>query len=138
MTQFLLVDSLPDPKFPVGSIGYWSTFQTGLEFANGAKKPSFSAYRLPIWIPAATFTSGKPVLVWGMLRPAAPSSSQRAEIQWRGQSGAYRTVATVSVSDPNNVFSDQVKLPGSGLVRIAWQAPSGQVIHSRAARVQAG
>ena len=51
MTQFLLIDSLPDLRFPPRSIGYWSTFQTGLEFANGARKPSFAAYRLPIWGP---------------------------------------------------------------------------------------
>jgi hypothetical protein len=138
MTQFLLVDSLPDPKFPVGSIGYWSTFQTGLVFANGARKPSFNAYRLPIWIPAPTIAGGKAVLVWGMLRPAASGTSQHAEIEWRGSTGGYRTVAKVTVNDPNNVFSEQVKLPGSGLVRIGWRAPSGQVIHSRAAGVRAG
>jgi len=138
MTQFLLVDSLPDPKFPPGSIGYWSTFQTGLEFANGTRKPSFAAYRLPIWVPAPTSASGKPVLVWGMLRPAAPNSSQRAEIQWRSPAGAYRTVATVTVNDSNNVFTHQLKLPGSGFVRFAWRAPSGQLLHSRAARVNSG
>jgi hypothetical protein len=136
MAQFLLIDSLPDSKFPPGSIRYWSTFQTGLEFANGTRKPSFAAYRLPIWVPTPTSTSGKPVLVWGMLRPASPKSSQRAEIQWRAPAGAYRTLATVTVNDPNNVFTHRVKLPGSGFVRLAWRAPAGQVLHSRAAPVQ--
>jgi hypothetical protein len=70
-----------------------------------------------------------------MLRPAAPNSSQRAEIQWRSATGAYQTVATVHVSDPSNVFTQQLKPPGGGFIRIAWRAPSGQVVHSRAAPI---
>ena len=58
MAQFLLVDSAPDPSFPQGSIGYWSTFQTGLEYLDGAHKPSFDAYRLPIFVPTPSFHSG--------------------------------------------------------------------------------
>ncbi len=75
MSQFLLYDALPNPSFPPGTIGYWSTFQTGLQFANGTRKPSFYAYQLPIWIPSPGSSAGGSVLVWGMLRPAPHNSS---------------------------------------------------------------
>ncbi len=138
MSQFLLVDAPPDPKYPPGTIGYWSTFQTGLLFASGAPKPSFYAYRLPIWVPAPTFTPGGSVLVWGMLRPAPHNTRQSVQLQWRGAAGAYRTIATVTTNDHNATFSARVEPPGSGFVRIAWRSPSGKMLHSRAAAVQSG
>lgn len=138
MSQFLLYDAAPDRSFPPGTIGYWSTFQTGLQFANGTRKPSFYAYQLPIWIPSATFSSGGSVLVWGMLRPAPHNSKQHAQIEWRGASGAYRTLSTVFTDNYNAVFTVQIKPPGSGLVRIAWRSPAGAVLYSRAASVRGG
>jgi hypothetical protein len=76
--------------------------------------------------------SGRPVLIWAMLRAAAHDSSQQAEVQWRPPpGGAYRTVATVSVHNPNGVLAVDVKLPGPGMLRVAWQAPSGTVYYSR-------
>lgn len=136
MSQFLLDDARPDPSFPPGTIGYWSTFQTGLEFANGTRKPSFYAYMLPIWIPSATFSPGDSVLVWGMLRPAPHDTTQYAQIEWRGDTGAYRTLATVTAHNYNAVFTVHVNPPGSGFVRIAWRSPAGPVLYSRVASVQ--
>ncbi len=138
MSQFLLNDALPNPSFPPGTIGYWSTFQTGLAFANGARKPSFDAYQLPIWIPSPTFSAGGSLLVWGMLRPAPHNSKQQAQIEWRGATGAYRTLSTVSTDNYNAVFTAQLKPPGTGVVRIAWRSPSGTVLYSRAASVRGG
>ena len=52
LTQFELVDTGPKAgESPVGSIGYWSTFQTGLMFQDGSPKPSMAAFRIPIWLP---------------------------------------------------------------------------------------
>lgn len=135
LSQFLLFDSPPDPNFPPGTIGYWSTFQTGLLFASGAPKPSLAAYRLPIYLPDPVTGQGKSVLIWGMLRPAPHDSVQRAQIQWRSASGDFRTLTTVTTHDPNGVLNDSLKLPGPGAVRISWTAPSGQTVYSRAATV---
>jgi hypothetical protein len=132
MSQFLLRDAPPNPAFPPGSIGYWSTFQTGLEFVDGTRKPSFAAYRIPIWIPSQSGTSAT---VWGMLRPAPHGSNQHAEIQWRGATGAYRAIATVTVGGPSETFTAHVTVPGAGRVRIAWMSPAGEALHSRAAAV---
>jgi hypothetical protein len=137
LSQFLLVDSAPDTKFPINSSGYWSTFQTGLEYTNGAIKPSFLAYLLPIYLPVTSFQHGQSLLVWAMLRPASNGSKQRALVQWRPAGGPYRTLATVTTTDPSNVFETHVQPPGSGAIRIQWRAPAGLVLDSRPVAVQA-
>jgi hypothetical protein len=131
MAQFLLVDSAPNKAFPRGSVGYWSTFQTGLEYLSGERKPSFYSYPLPVWVPKPTFSSGSSVLVWGMLRAAPNGTAQHAKIQWRGTSGSFRNVAQVSTSDPSGFFTTDVHLPGSGAVRIEWTSTHGATLHSR-------
>jgi hypothetical protein len=123
MSQFLLHDALPDTKFPPGSIGYWSTFQTGLEFANGALKRSFNAYRIPIWIPSG---SGGAVEVWGMLRSAPHGSTQHAQIQWSGATRAWQTIGNVVVSGPGETFTVRVRPQSAGRLRIVWRG-----FHSR-------
>ena len=136
LSQFLLVDSAPDKAFPPGSGGYWSTFQTGLEFLNGKPKPSLDAYLLPVYLPDPTFGSGGSVTVWAMLRPAANGSRQRAEIQWSASAGgSYRTLATVTTDDISNVLTANVRPPGSGFVRISWTSSTGQVLLSRSVAV---
>jgi hypothetical protein len=135
MAQFLLLDSAPNPRFKRGTIGYWDTFQTGLMFSNGKAKPSFRAYRLPIFIAQPRFRSGSDVLVWGMLRAAPNSTTQHAQLQWSPPHGQFRTIATVTVTNPNGFFTADVRLPGSGSVQIAWQSPQGRIWRSRAAAV---
>jgi hypothetical protein len=136
MAQFLLVDAAPNAAYPRGSIGYWSTFQTGLLYQNLKRKPAFTAYQLPIFIPSPTFHAGDAVLVWGMLRPAPNGSMQHAHIQWQGSGGAYKTVASVTTSDPSGFLTANVHLPGSGRVRIEWVSPQGKTMDSRAAVVR--
>lgn len=132
MAQFLLVDSAPNPTFPRGSIGYWSTFQTGLKLQGGKRKPSYDAYRLPIYIPQPAFARGASVLVWGMLRPAPNGTLQEARVQWTGRGGgAPQTLTTVSTTDPSGFFTTSVSPPGSGSIRFAWTGPRGAVIRSR-------
>ena len=139
MSQFLLYDALPDSSFPPGSQKYWSTFQTGLRFAGGRPKPSLASYRLPLFLPDPVLGSSGSVLVWGMLRAAAPGSRQSVQIQWQSQTGgSYQTVATAAPDNPNQVFVVSVKLPGPGTVRMAWTSPQGRVMYSRRVGVRAG
>ena len=135
-SQFLLIDAGPDTRYRPGSIRYWGTFQTGLEFADGRHKPSFNSYRLPIFVPAPDTPPGKPMLVWAMLRAAPNATTQRADVQWRPPHGAYRTLTTVATSDPSGFLVARVSVPGRGAVRIAWTSPSGRVIHSRVVGVR--
>ncbi|HZU60070.1 MAG TPA: hypothetical protein VE983_03850 [Solirubrobacteraceae bacterium] len=137
LSQYLLYDSLPDSSFPRGTSGYWSTFQTGLLYANGRPKPALAAYRLPIFLPDPVARPGTRVLVWGMLRPAPRGSRQRAEIQWRSDApgASFRTIQTVSTSNPSEVVVARVAVPGTGMLRVQWRAPSGQIMLSREATV---
>jgi hypothetical protein len=138
LSQFLLRDSAPDRAYRRGSVRYWSTFQTGLEYLNGRPKPALSSYRLPIVVLPGTSAPGGSVTVWGMLRAAPDGTRQRARIQWRARSGhgAFRTLRTVWTSDPVGVFTARVRPPGAGSLQIAWTTAGGATIDSRLAAVR--
>jgi hypothetical protein len=137
LSQFLMYDSPPDTSFRPGTLGYWSTFQTGLLYENGVVKPSYAAYRLPVFVPDEAVPAGRPVLVWSMLRPAPHDSSQQAQVQWRAPAGGpFRTLATTSVQNPNGVLAVKVGVPGSGVLRVAWRSPGGAVYYSRGVEVR--
>jgi len=136
VAQFLLLDSGPDTRYPPSSFSYWDLFQTGLLFAGGAPKPAYFAYRMPIWIPHPHARRGRRTLVWGQLRPAPHSSSEQLYLQWAPPHRGFKTIATVSTSNPSGYFTARVKLPGTGRVRVAWPSSSGAVLVSRSAPVR--
>ena len=136
LSQFLLYDAPPDTRYPRGSERYWSTFQTGLLYADGTSKQSLDAYRLPIFVPHPVLGSGRSVFVWGRIRPAALLGSQRAQIQWVGAGGSSRTLATVTVSGPTGVLARTEQVPGAGTIRLAWTSPEGQTYYSRSVELQ--
>jgi hypothetical protein len=138
LAQFELQDSAPDALYPRGSFGYWSTFQTGLEFLGGRPKPSLNAYRLPIFLPSSRPAADGTLLVWGMLRPAAPGTRSIAAVQWRPPGGAYRDLASVATSNPSGFLEVRVRPPGPGAIRLSWTSPAGEVLHSRGAGITAG
>jgi hypothetical protein len=136
MAQFLFVDSAPNPRFPKGSNGYWSTFQTGLLYLNGQPKPSLTAYALPIDVPNKKFKAGAKVFVWGMVRAAPNGTSQHVGLQWRRRNGSWNTVTHLSTGNPDGFLTATVKLPGTGSLRLAWQSPSGRTLYSRLVSVR--
>jgi hypothetical protein len=126
LAQFLLFDSLPDPRYPPGSYKHWDTFQSGLLYANGRRKPAYAAYSLPIWLPETDAGGGVAVPVWGQVRAAAAGSEQRVLVQWRSRR-VYRTIATAIVRDRGGYFETSVRPPASGRVRLAWRSPTGRL-----------
>jgi hypothetical protein len=135
LTQFLLVDSPPKPGEPKGSPLYWSTFQTGLEYIDGAPKPSFAAFQVPIWLPNPHH--GRRVAVWGQLRPAGDNTPiQYGELEFqRNGSSRWRELTEVRTSNPEGYFVSRVSIPSAGLVRLDRLDPSGKVFYSRSAAV---
>lgn len=116
--QFLLRD--PNPL----NAPEYGGFASGLEFHSGKHKPSYDAYRLPLWIPSATVPRGRRVLVWGAARPAAALASRAVQIQFRaGNRGAFATLRTVNVTNPRGYFTAPVLPPRSGVIRLAWAQP---------------
>jgi hypothetical protein len=125
--QYLLTDPLA------------GNFATGLQFANGRPKPTYAAFRLPIFLPVTSTPSGGAVEVWGCVRPARYArggASDTVEIQFAGAgSAAFRTVKTVTVTDPYGYFDVQTSFAGSGFVRLRWSYPDGATIYSRVVQI---
>jgi hypothetical protein len=130
LAQFELVDSPPDTSSPKGSRGYWSTFQSGLIMTNGTYKPSYYAYRLPIWVPRARH--GRRVTVWGQLRPANHAAAQYAVIEFEPRgSSTWQQLTLVQTGNPQGFLLAHVSIPSSGELRLAWLTSAGTVEYSR-------
>jgi hypothetical protein len=104
-----------------------TVFQTGLEFHNGTPKPSYDAYRLPIWVTRKGGSSS----IWLWVRPAG-GSPQTVQIQ-HDTGGGFQTVATKTTNGRG--FATVSQSGTSGTWRIAWTAPSGTTYFSRAGSV---
>ena len=130
--QYLVTDPPP---------GGGSNFVTGLEFANGVRKPTFAAFRMPIFLPVTHARRGQSLEVWGCVRPAHYAELdtglvQRARIQFQSASGQpFRTVASVTIGNPHGYFDARVRFPSSGAIRLAWSYPRGPVIYSRSVAI---
>jgi hypothetical protein len=131
LAQFLLVDTKPRAGTKRGSRAYWGTFQSGLEYVNGAHKPSYNAFQIPIWLPSVR--PGKRVTVWGQLRPAAHSAPQFAVLQYaRGGSNTWSALREIETANSQGFLVAHVGIPAKGKVRLAWLDPtSGVVDYSR-------
>ncbi len=139
VNQFLLVDDKPvdgvDPK-KNPSLAY-RTFQSGLQLLSGKRKPSYQAYMTPIFVKQQRVRRGGSTGIFGMLRPAEPTTSVRAEIQFRsGGAKRWQTRKTVTVGGPRHYFETRVTVPRSGSLRISWRHGS-RTLTSRAASVTA-
>jgi hypothetical protein len=128
--QYLLIDAAN------------GTFPSALEFADGTPKPSYDAYRMPLYMPVTTAASHQQLEVWGCARPAPDARRttgrpQRVEIQFAPAAGGpFRTVRTVTLTDAGGCYFDvREGFPGSGTVRLRWAYPHGPAIFSRTVRV---
>lgn len=135
VSQFLLVDDRPRAGAAVGSRSYWSTFQTGLRYANGKKKPAYAAYRIPIWIPVARH--GSRVTIWGQLRPADHTQLQYALVQYRAiGSHHWKTVRKVRTANAEGFVLSHEAIRAAGHVRLAWLNPAdGRTYYSRSVSI---
>lgn len=134
LNQFLLVDSPPKAGEPKGGVLYWSTFQTGLETMKGSPKPSYQAFRIPIWLPVARH--GHSVAVWGQLRPANHTTTQQGVIDFRPRgSSSWSEIAHIQTNSPEGFIYNHVSIPSAGDVRLGWLEPSGSILYSRTVAV---
>jgi hypothetical protein len=139
LAQYLLQDSSQ-----VQSV--FSAFASGLLFANGSPKPSFDAYRLPLWMPKVSASRGTSLELWGCIRPShftiPTSGAQAAQIQFQpGSSGPFMLFLTVTIKNPLSCYFDVfLRFPTSGTVRVAYKYPAnsplpGATVYSRSIRV---
>lgn len=102
-------------------------FASGLLFRNGAPKPSYYAYRLPLYLPSTSVRRGQSLEVWGAVRPApyeqrASGLPQEAKIQLQ-RGSTWTTVKTVTITNAHGYFDLRVTFPASGQVRLSWTYP---------------
>jgi hypothetical protein len=96
------------------------------------------AYELPVFLPTPLIGRGQALRVWGRVRPAAARGTvgARVAVQFRSGTGGRFDTLTVAVADRGRGFLDvHVRVPASGQVRLAWVAPTGDVVFSRASAV---
>ena len=103
--------------------------RAGLIFPNGKEKPSFEAYRLPLWMPKEKASDGSKLEVWGSVRAA--KRYPRAEVGTVNIQLNRRTVHSVDVTNPKGYFDVNVAFAHSGSVRLAWHYPGGPTVFSR-------
>ncbi|MFZ0042133.1 MAG: hypothetical protein WAK93_12560 [Solirubrobacteraceae bacterium] len=121
-----------------------SFFATGLLSDTGAPKPAYFAYRMPIFMPVTSTSHGRPLDVWGGARPAPQVQKtthrpQTVAIQYRaGGSGAWRTLRTVTLTNPHGYFEIRQVFPGSGQVRLSWTPPHAAPDLSRTVSITVG
>ncbi len=106
--QFLMTDSTA------------GNFATGLRFPSGKEKPSYGAFRMPLYLPRTSGAKGDALEVWGCVRPAPDAEQtshrrQRVKIQFAPASGgSFKTVKTVPITEPHGYFDLQQHFSGSG------------------------
>jgi hypothetical protein len=125
-SQYLLYDPLP----ATGHTDFGG-FASGLvTFGKHARKATYAAWRLPLYLPVTTARRGSRLEVWGCARPAHfaeadTGDSQLVRIQFqRGARGPFKTLRTITVTDPHGYFDIRMSFPGSGTVRISWDYPA--------------
>ena len=122
---------LQDPQPAVASDD-WGGYASGLLNYNGSQKPTYGAWRLPLYLPATSAPTGHPLEVWGCVRPAHYATldtdlPQTVDIQLRsGSRGPFSTVQMVTIGGPGSscYFDVRVKFASSGTVRLAWSYPT--------------
>ena len=122
VSQFELYDAPEAPKQDV--------YNTGLRLVGGPKKPSWTAFRMPL---VATRLGGDRVELWGAARPA--SGAARVTITASPRSGGRsRTVASV-VTNRNGYYRIRVRRANAAKqrYRARWTDLSGNVLASRIA-----
>jgi hypothetical protein len=135
MAQELLYDQPPFPGKAPGALGYWANFDTGIEFEDGAAKPSLAAYRLPIWVPDPTASNR--LRVWAEIRPALAGGNTTAELEYQAPgTTAWTNVTRLTTSNVDGFVYTYVSLPSPGAIRLAWADPAASAIYySRSVKI---
>jgi hypothetical protein len=103
-----------------------SSFQSGVRFADGRRKPSWDAYRAPLWIRRAGATR---VAAWGRVRPRGGT----LVVLQRRAPGASRWT-TVAALHGRALERHAPAGSATARWRILWRDAAGHLHASRTAR----
>ena len=135
-TQFVFRDVAPVARYRGRRsrlAQYWATWQSGIEFANGRQKPSFTAYAMPLDIyPVSGPTSdgGRDVRAWGQLRFLPPGQNGQVQFQFRGAGSRQWNNAGGPMTVPGPVHFYDLRLHASapGVWRAVTYSPGFPVV----------
>jgi hypothetical protein len=119
---------LADPEPPTSDNDYGG-FASGLLTYARREKPTYSAFRLPLYLPTTTAASGQSLEVWGCARPSGFVTTNSGEVQTvtiqlqPASGGAFKSVETIPITNPRGYFDVRVVFPSSGTVRLKWSYP---------------
>ncbi len=120
---------LRDPPPFSRSYEAWASGLLGWQL--GVPKATYSAWRLPLYLPVTSARVGQSLEVWGCIRPATyalhdTGLAQTADIQFApAGSPSFTTVQQVTVSSTSNCYFDvRLSFTSSGTVRLAYTYPS--------------
>jgi hypothetical protein len=86
-------------------------WQSGLTTVSGAKKPAYTAFRLPL---VKASRRGATVGLWGHIRPGAGRQAYRLRVY---RDGAWEWLGGTRTTDARGVISVQVRVPAGALVQ---------------------
>jgi hypothetical protein len=143
--QYLLFDP---PGIP-SRANDWGGYASGLVSWNNKQKPTFDAWRLPVWMPVTAGRRGARLEIWGCARPAffalraRPGDADLVAVRFRPRgSTVFRTLTLIPVTSPRGYFDTRLAIPGSGTIRLGWRYPpddpsldAGALVSSRDVRV---
>jgi Cellulase (glycosyl hydrolase family 5) len=115
-SQYLLRDDVTLPGPP--AVAY-SGFQSGLELANGTKKPAYSSWPIPLTV---TRTSSTGVSLWGFVRPATGATS--VEVEVKDGKGAYKRLLTRRTNSAG-YWTIKSTFRTGRVWRVVWTSPAG-------------
>jgi hypothetical protein len=102
------------------------SFQTGLRYKSGRAKPSYKAFRMPIWV----VRRGRSSRVWGQVRPG--ERGQPVEIHYKVGRRGWKRFRTVTITNPAGYIDVRLR-KRARVWRLVWTAPDGKRYTSRTA-----
>ena len=130
-TQFLLFDVPPQRQFPKNTKAYWFTYQSGLFFADGRRKPSATAYMLPFVIKK----SGSNYLFWGQARFTANGADQALQLQRKQGADWVNDGDPIPVTNAVGFWELTRAAQKGATYRVLWTAPdASSLLASREAK----
>jgi hypothetical protein len=117
-SQYLMRDDLPRPGRR--AIERFRGFESGLRHSEGARKPAYGGFRLPM---IARRRSRHRTYLWGLVRPARGRTSVTIEYRNRGSSRWHRLKH--DRTDRRGYWSTNTRYRRGRSYRVRWRAPGG-------------
>jgi hypothetical protein len=122
-SQFQLIDDGPDTTFAVNDPRRWRSWQSGLEYHTGGRKPAWDEYIRPIRVSPGTVRRGSRVRLFSLYRPAAPGAAIPARIEYKPAGSGWRVLRRLTVRSPMGYMLTRIRVNRTMRLRVVWTDP---------------